>query len=159
MPLLIPTSGTTTKENIIFTFHYASTYTLPQPDQHSSRLYLHSTMPLLILVISYYISVLIRIYIPLCLYLYPAAIKRQFFALSFTFHYASTYTILRLRLILSDRIYIPLCLYLYNANVATIDRAMIFTFHYASTYTILDQQGSRRKDIYIPLCLYLYYQE
>ena len=145
----------------IFTFHYASTYTLDWIDHNNPDF---------------------RIYIPLCFYLYGPWLRSSQTVLSFTFHYASTYTILQtgieiigkylhstmLLLILRRQnsiksfkiIYIPLCFYLYLPvrtwemhillylhstmlllipipDILHLPTNNIFTFHYASTYTDL----------------------
>ena len=55
----------------IFTFHYVSTYTRPQNTSCAMG---------------------IRIYIPLCFYLYPVWIEHDTGPGKFTFHYVSTYT-------------------------------------------------------------------
>ena len=78
-----------------------------------------------------------HIYIPLCFYLYSIHLNAGRGDDTFTFHYASTYTI-----------------------KAAIKSGQIieFTFHYASTYTKAPlQEYPDREIIYIPLCFYLYY--
>ena len=76
------------------------------------------------------------IYIPLCFYLYFYWSKDAIEYELFTFHYVSTYTVLRQRKAINDRIYIPLCFYLYSR----------------------ENSGERLQWlIYIPLCFYLYY--
>ena len=78
--------------------------------------YLHSTM--LLLIPSPFHSPRVSgkdIYIPLCFYLYWKWIDIKGSTRIFTFHYASTYTVV----CASDqidhiRIYIPLCFYLYH---------------------------------------------
>ena len=143
----------------LFTFHYASTYTWQ--NQFRSRLN--------------------KIYIPLCLYLYPSQSPSQATEKRFTFHYASTYT-------LSAAVYGFLIFWFtfhyastYTAKwlygyVKTLDLHStmpllipnttgtifqvcypIFTFHYASTYTCGSWcNRAWIRHIYIPLCLYLY---
>ena len=77
-----------------------------------------------------------HIYIPLCFYLYSIHLNAGRGDDTFTFHYASTYTI-----------------------KAAIKSGQIieFTFHYASTYTKAPlQEYPDREIIYIPLCFYLY---
>src|SRR5699024_8411921 len=55
---------------------------------------------------------------------------------SFTFHYASTYTgLLRNQQRRPFHFYIPLCFYLYGIFRMFVKRYCYFTFHYASTYT------------------------
>ena len=98
-----------------------------------------------------------EIYIPLCFYLYSAGSSGVASNAVFTFHYASTYTIVEtittgqiyhlhstmLLLIrlpgccvdIQHLIYIPLCFYL---------------------YLIVPIEYSQYSDIYIPLCFYLY---
>ena len=75
---------------------------------------LHSTM---LLLIQYRIHPEIRcagIYIPLCFYLYGAREALMQTLITFTFHYASTYT---------------------SENIRVCELYDWFTFHYASTYT------------------------
>ena len=75
------------------------------------------------------------IYIPLCFYLYFAFAFKKEPAASFTFHYASTYTLAGSCGCSFFFIYIPLCFYLYWDRVEQSDCRKVFTFHYASTYT------------------------
>ena len=118
-----------------FTFHYASTYTWGNIAATDICAHLHSTMLLLIHLHRSHPCKSDKIYIPLCFYLYFESdkivntkldlhstmlllilallyVRNQ--DLSFTFHYASTYT---------D-----------NAKKKIIP-FINFTFHYASTYT------------------------
>ena len=149
-------SAITEVENVVFTFHYASTYTR-RSDSQSDRqrfyiplcfyLYwmdtltaygmaiLHSTMLLLIRRVISDTWGLVWFYIPLCFYLYrihPVVHEHHIF---FTFHYASTYT-------RRKRIRAALCKILHStmlllilANPHADAGAGVFTFHYASTYT------------------------
>ena len=162
---------------LLFTFHYASTYT--KTGQH-----IHMQIVIYIPLCLYLYPRRTKkkeepatIYIPLCLYLYidmieaiakilnlhstmPLLIQCKRKALrashTFTFHYASTYTIYARLMRQSELIYIPLCLYLYPKAICYVSDWTIFTFHYASTYTELDVPYSTVYYIYIPLCLYLY---
>ena len=119
-----------------FTFHYVSTYTRLFRSFVAARLYLHSTMFLLIRYLASGEDVKVLIYIPLCFYLYRISQKSS---MNLT------------------TIYIPLCFYLYN--FPEMDTQLIkhlhstmfllirlhrksvkcsdiqFTFHYVSTYT------------------------
>ena len=76
-----------------------------------------------------------RIYIPLCFYLYGPWLRSSQTVLSFTFHYASTYTILQ-------------------TGIEIIGKYL----HSTMLLLILRRQNSIKsfKIIYIPLCFYLY---
>ena len=98
----------------LFTFHYASTYTQDTEAQPRQETYLHSTMLLLILTTT-----------------------THYYQRSFHLH--STMLLLIL-LYLShasyfEHIYIPLCFYLYSMPSIAQMTSTLFTFHYASTYT------------------------
>ena len=133
---LYSASGTTTQSNIIFTFHYASTYTASNVVLAVQMFYLHSTMPLLILISEYVgLETKVTIYIPLCLYLYRCHSLFAFYV------YQNLHSTMPLLIRIEYyqprnifRIYIPLCLYLYRK---------VF------------QKDVNNYD-YIPLCLYLY---
>ena len=99
-----------------FTFHYASTYTKYKLDFSRFMRNLHSTMLLLIPSSSGISGSSFKIYIPLCFYLYEPIV-------------ADTQCQLH--------IYIPLCFYLYAVQRRTSWFRITFTFHYASTYTLL----------------------
>ena len=122
----------------IFTFHYASTYT--KPGFRQSRSDFKFTF--------HYASTYTQ---------YGVSVLR--WKMIFTFHYASTYTpiqnflgyayidlhstmplLIQITSALHPSvpcIYIPLCLYLYGAEAGAGGRKNLFTFHYASTYTSL----------------------
>ena len=85
-------SGELWKHN--FTFHYASTYTMPDKCLTEMHTALHSTMLLLIHSRNAREGVRERLYIPLCFYLYLFLDSLMCSISSFTFHYASTYTFL-----------------------------------------------------------------
>ena len=122
--------------NILFTFHYASTYTSNLACISSSSSYLHSTMLLLI----------------------QSQLLRFTVCIAFTFHYASTYTN---PCVDSFRdlwlIYIPLCFYLY-VTCCIICKVKKWIYIPLCFY-LYDQAGAVRVltgHIYIPLCFYLY---
>ena len=143
----------------LFTFHYVSTYTLSHRLWNSRcnvfTFHYVSTYTIIRLLTVCQIN---KIYIPLCFYLYEDEERDSFFYFQFTFHYVSTYTI-------------PICL-----DTAAIPA---FTFHYVSTYTrsvsgdalpVSDLHSTmfllilrirllfhEFDQIYIPLCFYLYW--
>ena len=125
------------KTQKLFTFHYASTYTAPVYAQLtvivSFTFHYASTYTVPNIVVT---SPCVKIYIPLCLYLYPVTFLSCVFSLYiyiplclYLYKPASAFPLPLLR------IYIPLCLYLYQIGVLFL--------HFNS-------------NIYIPLCLYLY---
>ena len=62
------------------------------------------------------------IYIPLCFYLYCTQPGHKYSLYKFTFHYASTYTVVVFDdPVVSIQIYIPLCFYLYAGVGRVID--------------------------------------
>ena len=119
-----------------FTFHYASTYTMPVIYTIYFALYLHSTMLLLILVRLATSPHVWYIYIPLCFYLYQ---------------FPYTVALQQIYNLHSTMLLLILCQQL-NGNSPNT-----FTFHYASTYTDRKSEGMHDGLIYIPLCFYLYW--
>ena len=122
--------------NILFTFHYASTYTSNLACISSSSSYLHSTMLLLI----------------------QSQLLRFTVCIAFTFHYASTYTN---PCVDSFRdlwlIYIPLCFYLYDqAGAVRVLTGHIYIPLCFYLYMLPSYGKGRIAHIYIPLCFYLY---
>ena len=140
-----------------FTFHYAYTVAIrifcqTQTYLHSTMLllilptdtlhhipndYLHSTMLLLILCTAPlpYLSALSFTFHYASTYTKPYFLEQSISEL-FTFHYASTYTVYQsVDKLICKRIYIPLCFYLYRPAVHFTYLPHKFTFHYASTYT------------------------
>ena len=141
-----------------FTFHYGSTYTDTAQGWYHFLIHLHSTMVLLIRRKWPEIRNWTGIYIPLWFYLYAYTFKTPLKAFY---------------------IYIPLWFYLYNILPYIGFICTIFTFHYGSTYTrahcmtqpwrgthlhstmvLLIRRNARdyfKQDyIYIPLWFYLY---
>ena len=118
MFLLIRVSGLISKFSLSpFTFHYVSTYTGRQV-----------TDPVWI----------IRIYIPLCFYLYNQRVPGE---PSDRGHLHSTMFLLIhiqvLEFFKRSLIYIPLCFYLYLYISCAPVGSSQFTFHYVSTYTLM----------------------
>ena len=157
MLLLIRLDAYTQKLADIFTFHYASTYTVFR-QYYNSIIYIFTFHYASTYTCSCFSPpVFFWIYIPLCFYLYQNAVYTTVRLWIFTFHYASTYTIyisastrmqedlhstmlLLIRMLidkcrLPGQIYIPLCFYLYPIKILSIVILALFTFHYASTYT------------------------
>ena len=154
-------------------------YIQPLKSNFLHKCHLHSTMLLLIPMISRVLLFIVFIYIPLCFYLYSSvdiiSIISNGIYIPLCFYLYSSVDIIS---IISDGIYIPLCFYLYHFNNfvhASNIRIYIplcfylyrdkfvknpywitFTFHYASTYTYIQGFCAVIFDIYIPLCFYLY---
>ena len=117
-----------------FTFHYASTLSSKCRDyQYIRPIYI----PLCFYFIRRQLKILYQehmIYIPLCFYFIDFA--RYFAKLigKFTFHYASTLSLIRQQYpIFCSLIYIPLCFYFIPIVYKARQPCIQFTFHYAST--------------------------
>ena len=144
-----------------------------------SDLNLHSTMFLLILVCAHICFFIVKIYIPLCFYLYEAQVPQNtpyrphlhstmFLLIRFfwiiqvclwgvlTFHYVSTYTLRKTHSRWLFLIYIPLCFYLYEETQIT--QSWVLDLHSTMFLLIRFTRYTRRliSSIYIPLCFYLY---
>ena len=165
--------------DMIFTFHYVSTYTQLNSLMLSLVRNLHSTMFLLIRKNPIYMIIDIIIYIPLCFYLYETAEHRQ---RPDTNLHSTMFLLIRRQNSWGKAeysIYIPLCFYLYrlldtmrmygavdlhstmfllilNTCIFSLSPLIPFTFHYVSTYTISRHECQLISKIYIPLCFYLY---
>ena len=137
---------------------------------------LHSTMLLLYPNRPVYPLMWSRIYIPLCFYFIPGSCPQQADSSWFTFHYASTLSLLPVfrfgigfiftfhyasTLSAFAMISSPLrknlhstMLLLYPIRFRTDCSCISFTFHYASTLSNSRGDFSPRLRIYIPLCFY-----
>ena len=147
---------------LLFTFHYASTLSEIVIRTSYSAFYLHSTMLLLYRKLAGRWRLLLCIYIPLCFYFialspccsHPASD-------SFTFHYASTLSIVGAEHIERiDAIYIPLCFYFINP--CSLSRRYIDSIYIPLCfYFIYSWNASfcRTSIIYIPLCFYFIEEE
>ena len=116
-----------------FTFHYASTLSARKLD-HKRQISIY--IPLCF----YFIHVVIglkafctHIYIPLCFYFIWKFDVIHLYPVTFTFHYASTLSARRRKQRNIWCIYIPLCFYFIPFRNRAYIRVSIFTFHYAST--------------------------
>ena len=166
--------------SFIFTFHYASTisnlclscFSCPVHlyiplcfyyIKYSSFWYknfdetLHSTMLLLYRVSSPAPGSFVRTLHSTMLLLYPPwsrkALDWYYF---FTFHYASTISFVKYRVIkIKNLLYIPLCFYYIHTRSRCRHNRFHFTFHYASTISNRGIQSiSQDARLYIPLCFY-----
>ena len=101
-----------TRVTLTFTFHYASTISIIGTTGQEKRLALHSTMLLLYPTCRSKRPVEISLYIPLCFYYIGQSSGFAYIWCHFTFHYASTISIM--------------------ASLQSSSE-LAFTFHYAST--------------------------
>ena len=156
MFLLIPDTFRAWIAQNKFTFHYVSTYTIPRTENKGE----------------------LTIYIPLCFYLYQAAVQGHIpewhlhstmFLLILSAHPDVAVSVMHLHstmflLILLEAcrplfmklIYIPLCFYLYETAYSTSQKDL----HLHSTMFLLIHRQAMQQwivpSIYIPLCFYLY---
>ena len=134
--LILPSMISTDWLVILFTFHYASTYTDNVSSFGRKVIHLHSTMLLLIQIWVFGSDRQLLIYIPLCFYLYSSYSRRV----------RSSYSI-----------YIPLCFYLYTMQ--EVGHFRIQNLHSTMLLLILVplKISNAQNKIYIPLCFYLYF--
>ena len=139
-----------------FTFHYASTLSNLVRDIVVVLWHLHSTMLLLYLQRGLTDSRVLCIYIPLCFYFIADALFIFDAILKFTFHYASTLSVIAIidKFLLSAFTFHYASTLSYGAVKYHI-RVIQFTFHYASTLSLTGHAIPASSDkIYIPLCFY-----
>ena len=157
MFLLIPDGIKYYVSSSKFTFHYVSTYTRTAVSGQRSITHLHSTMFLLIPIQAPKIYKVFKNLHSTMFLLIPTLPRYTTHYTAFTFHYVSTYTIMRALISCSFIIYIPLCFYLYGENRSTIlSTYLIYIPLCFYLYRISDKSHPLPCLIYIPLCFYLY---
>ena len=139
---------------------------------------LHSTMLLLYLItVNQYLCCFVHLHSTMLLLYHLLLYAHDITSLEFTFHYASTLSVLQASLLRGTfpftfhyastlslcifpvsrvfLIYIPLCFYFISSSRMRWELMTEFTFHYASTLsTFCDPSQSCATSIYIPLCFY-----